>query len=427
MTLFWPERAADSLAIRGARVIDAAADIDGAFDVNIEDGVITSVERAGESAPGLVLAPAFVDPHVHLRVPGREDEETTATGTAAAAAGGYCAILAMPNTDPVVDSAAVLGALIEQAREDAVIPTGFLASISKGLRGEELTEMVELARLGAAGFTDDGHPVVSAGLMQRALQYSGAAGRLLALHEEDPSLSRDGQMNEGAVSAALGLAGWPSIAESVMIERDCSIGAYVQRPLHIMHLSARESVAAVRAAQARGVNVTAEVSPHHLCLTDEAVRTLDTNRKMNPPLRTEDDRQALLDGLRDGTIACIATDHAPHARHEKETPFEEAPFGVTGLETSFAALNTFLVETGELELGLVLERMSTGPARVFELPVPRIAVGERANLVLIDLDSHWLVTEDGFRSKSTNSWLLGRTLKGSIVKTIADGRVVHAV
>ena len=363
---------------------------------------------------------------MHLRVPGREDEETIATGTAAAAAGGYCAILAMPNTDPVVDSAAVLGALIEQAREDAVIPTGFMASISKGLRGEELTEMVELARLGAAGFTDDGHPVVSAGLMQRALQYSGAAGRLLALHEEDPSLSRDGQMNEGAVSAALGLAGWPSIAESVMIERDCSIAAYVQRPLHIMHLSARESVAAVRAAQARGVGVTAEVSPHHLCLTDETVRTLDTNRKMNPPLRTEDDRQALLEGLRDGTIASIATDHAPHARHEKETPFEEAPFGVTGLETSFAALNTFLVETGELELGLVLERMSSGPARVFELPVPRIAVGERANLVLIDLDARWLVTEDGFRSKSTNSWLLGQTLKGAIVKTIADGRVVHA-
>ena len=426
MTLFWPERPADSLTIRGARVIDPAAGLDGAFDVTVDGGVITELEHAGEPAPGLVLAPAFVDPHVHLRVPGREDEETIATGTAAAAAGGYCAILAMPNTDPVVDSAAVLGALIEQAREDARIPTGFMASISKGLRGEELTEMVELARLGAAGFTDDGHPVVSAGLMQRALQYSGAAGRLLALHEEDPSLSRDGQMNEGAVSAALGLAGWPSIAESVMIERDCSIAAYVQRPLHIMHLSAWESVAAVRAAQARGVAVTAEVSPHHLCLTDDTVRTLDTNRKMNPPLRTEDDRRALLDGLRDGTITSVATDHAPHARHEKETPFEEAPFGVTGLETAFAALNTFLVETGELELGLVLERMSTGPAQVFGLPVPRIAVGERANLVLIDLDARWLVTEDGFRSKAKNSWLIGQTLKGAVVKTIADGRVVHA-
>lgn len=426
MTLFWPKPPGDSLTLRGARVIDAAAGIDGAFDVTVEEGVITALEPAGEPAPGLVLAPAFVDPHVHLRVPGREDEETIATGTAAAAGGGYCTILAMPNTDPVVDSAAVLGALIEQAREDAAIPTGFMATISKGLRGEELTEMVELARLGAAGFTDDGHPVVSAGLMQRALQYSGAAGRLLALHEEEPSLSRDGQMHEGAVSAALGLSGWPSIAESVMIERDCSIAAYVQRSLHIMHLSARESVAAVRAAQARGVAVTAEVSPHHLCLTDDTVRTLDTNRKMNPPLRAEDDRQALLEGLRDGTITSIATDHAPHARHEKETPFEEAPFGVTGLETSFAAINTFLVETGELELGLVLERMSTGPARVFGLPVPRIAVGERANLVLIDLDARWLVTESGFRSRSTNSWLIGETLRGAIVKTVADGTVVHA-
>ncbi|MEI7759170.1 MAG: dihydroorotase [Thermoleophilia bacterium] len=426
MTLFWPDGPGDSLAIRSARVLDPATGIDGAFDVTIEDGVITALVPAAEPAHGLLLAPAFVDPHVHLRVPGREDEETIATGTAAAAAGGYCAILAMPNTDPVVDSAAVLGALIEQAREDAVIPTGFMASISKGQRGEELTEMVELARLGAAGFTDDGFPVVSAGLMQRALQYSAVAGRLLTLHEEEPTLSRDGQMNEGPVSAALGLAGWPSVAESVMIERDCSIAAYLQRPLHIMHLTARESVAAVRAAQARGVAVTAEVSPHHLCLTDETVRTLDTNRKMNPPLRSEDDRQALIEGLRDGTIACIATDHAPHARHEKETPFEEAAFGVTGLETSFAAIYTFLVETGELDLDLVLERMSTGPARVFGLPVPRIAVGERANLALIDLDADWRVTEGGFRSRSTNSWLLGETLHGVIVKTIADGRVVYA-
>jgi dihydroorotase len=185
-------------------------------------------------------------------------------------------------------------------------------------------------------------------------------------------------------------------------------------------------VTAVRDAQARGVAVSAEVSPHHLCLTDDTVHTLDTNRKMNPPLRSEDDRQALIEGLRDGTIACIATDHAPHARHEKETPFEEAPFGVTGLETAFAALNTFLVQPGTLDLGTVLERMSTGPARVFGLPVPRIEVGERANLVLIDPDATWRVGEGGFRSKSTNSWLLGETLRGSIVKTVADGRVVHA-
>ena len=426
MTLFWPDGTGDTLAIRGARVIDTAQGIDVAFDVTIEDGIIAAVEPATEAARGLVLAPAFVDPHVHLRVPGREDEETIASGTAAAAAGGYCAILAMPNTDPVVDSVAVLGALIELARAEATVPTGFMAAISKGLGGEELTEMAELARLGAAGFTDDGHPVVSAGLMQRALQYSGVTGRMLALHEEEPTLSRDGQMNEGPVSAALGFAGWPSVAESVMIERDCTLAAYEQRSLHIMHLSARESVTAVRAAQARGIAVSAEVSPHHLCLTDHTVRTLDTNRKMNPPLRSEDDRQALLEGLRDGTIACIATDHAPHADHEKDAPFEEAPFGVTGLETAFAALYTLLVERGEIELGLVLERMSAGPARIFGLPVPRIGEGERANLVLIDLDASWRVTEDGFRSKSTNSWLLGETLHGTIVKTIADGRVVYA-
>ena len=426
MTLFWPEGLGDTLSIRGARVIDAARAIDGAFDVTIADGVITGVEPAVEAARGLVLAPAFVDPHVHLRVPGREDEETIASGTAAAAAGGYCAILAMPNTDPVVDSAAVLGALIELAREEAAIPTGFMASISKGLRGEELTEMAELARLGAAGFTDDGRPVESAGLMQRALQYSSVTGRMLALHEEEPTLSRDGQMHDGPVSAELGLAGWPAVAESLMIGRDCALAAYEQRSLHIMHLSAQESVAAVRAAQADGIAVSAEVSPHHLCLTDDAVRTLDTNRKMNPPLRSEEDRQALISGLRDGTIGCIATDHAPHARHEKDAPFEEAPFGVTGLETAFAALYTFLVEPGVLDLTLVLERMSAGPAGVFGLPVPRIEEGERANLVLLDLDASWLVTEDGFRSKSTNSWLLGRTLRGAIVKTIADGRVVYA-
>jgi dihydroorotase len=425
VTLFWPDREADSLTISGARVIDHAQGLDGPYDVTVSDGVITSVDPADDPTSGLVLAPAFVDPHVHLRVPGREDEETIASGSAAAAAGGYCAILAMPNTDPVVDSAAVLGALIELARDEASIPTGFMASISRGLRGDELTEMAELARLGAAGFTDDGHPVGSAGLMQRALQYSAVTGRILALHEEDPTLSRDGQMNEGRVSAELGLAGWPSVAESVMIERDCALAAYEQRPVHIMHLSAWESVAAVRAAQEHGIAVSAEVSPHHLCLTDDTVRTLDTNRKMNPPLRSEADRLALVEGLRDGTIACIATDHAPHARHEKDTPFEEAPFGVTGLETAFAALYTFLVEPGELDLGLLLERMSAGPARTFGLPVPTVEVGARANLVLLDLDATWVVHEGGFRSKSTNSWLLGETLRGVVVKTVADGRVVH--
>lgn len=411
----------DSLVVEG-RVIDAADGIDDCLRLTIENGVIARIEPSGSSQT--VIAPAFVDPHVHLRTPGREDEETIGSATAAAAAGGYCALVAMPNTDPAVDSAAVLGALVERARKEAVVPTGFMASISKGLRGEELTEMADLAAAGAIAFTDDGHPVASAGLLRRALQYSAVAGRRLALHEEEPSLSAGGQMHEGPVSAELGLAGWPSVAESVMIERDIALAAYEQRPLHIMHVSALESAAAIRAAHDRGVDVSAEVTPHHLCLTDCAVRSLDTNLKMNPPLGSEEDRAALVEALRDGTIACVATDHAPHARHEKETPFEEAPFGVTGLETAFAALYTFLVEPGELRLQTLLARMSSGPARTFGLPVPRIAVGERANLVALDLDAEWEVAESGFRSRSANSWLLGARLRGKVLRTVADGRVV---
>ncbi|HEX7310043.1 MAG TPA: dihydroorotase [Gaiellaceae bacterium] len=422
----------DSLVVTGARVLDPAEGVDAIVDVRVDDGVIaaigTSLERNAHrvvDGTGLVLAPAFVDPHVHLRTPGREDEETIASGTAAAAAGGYCAILAMPNTEPVVDSAAVLGSLIEQARADATIPVGFLAAITKGQKGAELTEMGELADEGAAAFTDDGHPVRQPGLMRRALQYASITNRPLALHEEEPSLSRDGQMHEGAVSAELGFTGYPSVAESLMVGRDLALAAYEGRPLHLMHLSAKESVELLAAAQAEGLSATGEVTPHHLCLTDEAVRSLDPNLKMNPPLRGADDRAALIEGLRSGTIACVATDHAPHARHEKEVPFEEAPFGVTGLETAFAALYTFLVEPGVVPLETLLERMSAGPSRAYGLEPPRIAVGAPANLVLLDPNAMWQVTEGGFRSRSTNSWLLGKTLKGKVLATVADGRLVH--
>jgi dihydroorotase len=421
----------ESLVVTGARVLDPAQGIDAQLDVRVDDGVIaqlgTGVERNGHrviDGTGLVLAPAFVDPHVHLRVPGREDEETVASGTAAAAAGGYCAILAMPNTDPVVDSAAVLGALIEDAKREAEIPVGFLAAITKGQRGAQLTEMAELAGSGAVGFSDDGQPVVAPGLMRRALQYGAVTGRKLALHCEEPTLSRGGHMHEGAISAELGFGGYPSIAESLMVERDLAIAAYEERPLHLLHLSARESVAAVRAAQERGVEATAEVTPHHLCLTDEAVRSLDSNVKMNPPLRSREDRAALIDALRDGTISSIATDHAPHARHEKEVPFEAAPFGVTGLETAFASLYTHLVEPGVVPLATIIERMSAGPARAYGLDEPRVAVGAIANLVLLDLNATWRVEESGFRSRSKNSWLLGETLRGKVRATVAAGRTV---
>jgi dihydroorotase len=422
----------EDLVLRGARVVDPVSGIDAKLGVRVDQGVITQL---GESVPanghrvveadGLVLAPAFVDPHVHLRTPGREDEESIATGTAAAAAGGYCAILAMPNTEPAVDSAAVLGALVERAAREANVPVGFLAAISKGQEGRELTEMAELADAGAAGFTDDGRPVISAGLMRRALQYNSLTGRRIAVHCEEPTLSRGGHMHEGPVSAELGFGGYPSVAESLMVGRDLAIAAYEAQPLHLLHLSASESVELLQRAQAVGVGATGETTPHHLCLTDEAVRSLDPNVKMNPPLRAEQDRAALVDALRTGVVSAVATDHAPHARHEKEVPFEEAPFGVTGLETAFSALYTYLVEPGQVSLETLLERMSAGPARAYGLDAPRIAVGARANLVLLDTQAGWRVSEDGFRSRSSNSWLLGQTLRGRVRLTVAAGRVVH--
>jgi dihydroorotase len=418
MTLVCRNGRSDSLTLEGRLLGDRCV------TVTIEDGVITRIDPAGSSSA--ILAPAFVDPHVHLRTPGREDEETIASGTAAAAAGGYCAIVAMPNTDPVVDSAPILRGLIEEARREAVVPVGFMAAISRSLAGDELTEMGELAHAGAAAFTDDGRPVVSAGLMRRALQHGAVTGKPLALHCEEPTLSGDGQMHEGVVSAELGLAGYPSVAESTMVERDLALAAHEERPVHLMHLSARESVEALAAARARGVKATGEVTPHHLVLNEGSVRSLDPNVKMNPPLRAEADRQALLDGLRTGVIGAVATDHAPHAREEKDVPFEAAPFGVTGLETAFAALHTHLVVPGLLPLATLLERMSAGPARALGLPEPRIEIGARANVVVLDPDAEWTVAEDGFRSRSANSWLLGERLRGAVVTTVADGRVVHA-
>ncbi len=430
--LFAKDTPMENIVVRGARVVDPVEGVDAVLDVRVDDGVIAALGQNLETnshrvidAEGLVLAPAFLDPHVHLRTPGREDEETIASGTGAAAAGGYCAILAMPNTDPVVDSAATLGSLIEAARTGAEIAVGFLAAITKGQAGAELAEMAELADAGAVGFSDDGVPVATPGLMRRALQYGAVTGRRIALHCEERTLSRDGQMHEGEVSAELGFTGYPSVAESLMVERDLALAAYERQPLHLLHLSAWESVQALRRARADGVQATAEVTPHHLCLTDEAIRSLDSNLKMNPPLRSASDRTALIEGLKDGTITAIATDHAPHARHEKEVPFEAAPFGVTGLETAFAALYTHLIEPGLVPLEVVLERMSAGPARAYGLDEPRIAVGSAANLVLLDLNASYRVTEEMFRSRSVNSWLLGETVKGKVRATIASGRLAY--
>jgi dihydroorotase len=425
---------AGSVLIRGTRALDPRAGLDRPADVLIRDGRIAELGQPGAlEAPdgaesvdgeGLVAVPAFVDPHVHLRTPGREDEEDIDSGTRAAAAGGFCAILAQPNTSPVVDSAPVLRSLRERARAEARIPVGFLAAITRGQRGEQLTEMAELADAGAVAFTDDGLPVVRAGVMRQAVQYQRLAGRVLALHEEDPSLSGAGVMHEGAVSALLGLAGIPSISESTAIARDAAIAGYEGGRIHVQHLSARESVEVVERAKAAGMRITAEVTPHHLCLTHDAVRTLDANFKMNPPLRSEDDRTALVEGLRAGTIDCVATDHAPHAREEKEEPFEVAPMGVTGLETAFAALHTRLVLTGLIDLETLVARMTAG-GEPFGLASPTLAPGAPANVCLFDPDGEWEVGEAGYESRSANCAFAGQRLTGRVRMTVADGSVAY--
>jgi dihydroorotase len=423
------------LLIRSVQVLDPRTGIDAPQDVLIRGGEIAELGAPGSlTAPdgaeqldgeGRHLFPGFVDPHVHLRVPGQEHKEDLDSGTRAAASGGFVAVVAMPNTDPVVDDATVLRSLREAARHEARIPVGFLASVTRGLAGDALTEMAELSDAGALGFTDDGKPVHRAAILRRALQYQRLCGGVLALHEEDPSLSGAGVMHEGDVSARLGLAGIPSISESTMIARDAAIAGYEQGRIHIQHLSARESVEAVAEARARGVRITAEASPHHLTLTHDAIaERLDTRLKMNPPLRAESDRRALVDGLRDGTIDCIATDHAPHAREEKEVPFEEAPMGTTGLETAFASVYTELVVPGVLPLALIVEKLSAG-AELMGLALPRIAVGEPAALCLVDLAAEWQVGESGYESRSENCCFAGRTLRGRVLATVAAGSVVY--
>jgi dihydroorotase len=430
--LFAPAAPPAELLIRASHVLDPRAELDEPADILVRDGQIAEIGSPGSlpqppqaeviDATGKHTFPGFVDPHVHLRTPGQEYKEDLQSGTAAAAAGGFCAVIAMPNTDPVLDDASVLGSLIDAARHEARVPVGFLASITRGLRGAELTEMAELRDTGALGFTDDGKPVVSAGILRKALRYQQLCGGVVALHEEDPALSADGVMHEGAVSARLGLAGIPSVSESTMVARDGALARYEHARVHFQHLSCVESVEALAAAKDGGAAVSAEVTPHHLTLTDDLVRTLDSRFKMNPPIRSDRDRKALIEALRTGLIDCIATDHAPHAAHEKEVPFEQAPMGTTGLETAFAAIYTELVIPGELELETLIERLTAGGG-LYGLFIPRIAVGQRANLCLVDLDARWEVGAGGYVSRSANCCFHGRTLHGRVLLTLADGAV----
>jgi len=419
------------LLIRGARVIDPLTKLDAVRDVVVSNGIISAVGE-GLKAPagarvieakGMLLVPGFVDLHTHLRTPGREDEEDIESGTLAAAAGGYVAIFAMANTEPVVDNAPVLQSLHQRAAAEALVPTGFFAAVSKGLKSKQITEMHDLARAGAVGFSDDGAPLGNCQILRRALQYSQITDRFIAIHAQDDALMGAGVMHEGAVSARLGLSGIPSLSESIDVSRSLEIAAYEAARLHLCHLSTTASLEHLERAKAAGVRVSAEAAPHHLTLTDVAVKSLDPAFKMNPPLRPEADRKALVAAVKSGLVDCIATDHAPHARHEKEVPFEEAAFGITGLETAFSVLYGETVLSKQLTLPVLVERMSQGPARVAGIPVPTIHPDAAANLCLIDLKATWPVTSATLHSKSFNSAWLGQTLKARVKLTLAAGHI----
>ncbi len=420
------------LLLKGGRVVDPAQGVDATLDVLIADEAIEEVgprlqPRGAQlvDVKGLVVCPGFIDLHTHLREPGREDKETIASGTRAAAAGGYTAVCAMPNTDPVNDHAGVTRAILEKARAEGVARVWPIGAITRGQRGEELAEMGELKEAGCVAVSDDGRPVASARMMRRALEYAKAFDLVVIDHCEEPTLADRACMNEGPVSTLLGLRGQPAAGEAIMVERDVLLAELTGGRVHIAHLSAAASVDSVRRGKARGVGVTAEVTPHHLFLTDEAVREsgYDTNTKMNPPLRSEADRLAVIAGLQDGTIDCIATDHAPHTVDDKKVEYDQAANGILGLETAVALCLDRLVGAGLVDLPQLVALLSANPARVLGLPGGTLAPGSPADLTVLDLARKRQVDPGRFESRSRNTPFAGWILKGWPVMTIVAGRV----
>jgi dihydroorotase len=421
------------LLLRGGRVIDPSLRRDEVADVLLRDGSVVDVGRdlgTPDDArvldvAGLIVAPGLIDLHVHLREPGQEHKETIATGARAAATGGFTAVCAMPNTDPPVDDPAAVGyvrAAGLRAGAARVYPCG---AVSAGQKGERLTEIGEMIAAGAVAITDDGRPVATAGLMRLALEYARTFDIPVASHCEDVTLSRGGSMNEGVISTRLGVVGIPNASEDVCIARDLLLAELTGGRLHIQHVSTRAGVAMIRAARERGVLVTAEATPHHFTLTDEAVDAYRTDAKVNPPLREAADRAAVIAGLADGTLDVIATDHAPHHYDEKEQAFEDAPFGLVGLETALALGITELVDRGVIDLPTLIMRMSTAPARAFSLPGGSLQRDAVADVTVFDPAHEWVVDPLKFRSKSRNTPFTGRRLRGRATYTIVSGRIVH--
>ena len=420
-----------TLLIKNGHIIDPANKVEGKLDLLIADGKIAKLGKPGSlpangaeviDASGKLVVPGLIDMHVHLREPGYEYKETIATGTAAAKAGGFTAVCCMPNTNPVNDSRSVTEFILSQAANEALARVFPIGAITKGSKGEELAEMGELHEAGCKGISDDGKPVMRAAVMRRAMEYSTIFDIAVISHCEDASLAAQGVMNEGFVSTELGLRGIPNAAEDVMTARDIELAELTGARLHICHVSTAGSVRMIREAKQRGVKVTAETCPHYFSLTDEAVRGYHTMAKMNPPLRTADDVAAIRQGLKDGTLDVIATDHAPHALDEKSVEFDAAPFGIVGLETS-VGLSFKLVQEGILSMADLITRMSTTPARIIKSGGGMLSVGAEADITIIDPDLDWTVNASQFLSKSKNTPFDGWKLKGKAVRTIVEGRI----
>jgi dihydroorotase len=422
------------IMIRGGRVIDPSRNTDEVTDLFVADGKVQALGRdLGRpddalvvEAAGKVVAPGLIDLHVHLREPGQEDVETVATGAMAAAAGGFSAVCAMPNTDPVTDNQAAVGFIVSQAQRAAKARVYPIGAVSLGQKGQQLAEFGELVGAGAVAVSDDGKPVVSSHLMRTALEYARTFGIPVADHCEEPTLAAGGAMHEGLVSTRLGLKGIPAAAEEIMVARDILLAELTGGHVHLCHMSTRGSVALIRRAKEKGLRVTAEACPHHFTLTHEACEGYNTNAKMNPPLREPEDREAIRQALRDGTIDVICTDHAPHHYDAKEREFDDAPNGIIGLETALGLALTELVETGLLSLGGLVTRMSVMPARIFSLPGGTLAPGAPADVVVLDPVVEWTVQPEEFFSKSRNTPFGGRRLKGRAETTIVRGQVVFA-
>jgi dihydroorotase len=420
------------IVLKGGRVVDPDQGVDDILDVRLADGLVAEVGPDLETdesvdvrdVAGLVVAPGLIDLHVHLREPGGEHKETIHTGAWAAAAGGFTAVCAMPNTDPPTDDPATVGYVAAQGRRAGAARVYPVGAVSVGQQGERLALVGEMVDAGAVGITDDGRPVSDSGLMRLALEYAGTFGIPVASHCEDLALSRGGSMHEGIIATRLGITGIPAAAENVMIARDLLLAELTGGRLHIQHVSTRQGVELIRVAKARGIAVTAEATPHHFTLTHDAVIGYRTEAKVNPPLRTADDVEAIRHAIREGTLDCIATDHAPHHYDEKEQAFEDAPFGLVGLETALGLGITELVGAGVLDLPGLIERMSTAPALAFNLPGGSLRPGAPADVTVFDPAERWTVDPAAFVSKSRNTPFAGRSLTGRNRMTIVGGRVV---